>query len=116
MKKIRCSMDFNDYLAVDSDEQYAFITIQCGNRSADIALSPSKIRKLRKQLKRALIEIEGSLSEYTEKSGEHQISSSQVSGPYIGNKFFLTESDDWPVSLSNYGIEKARKKTSGKRS
>lgn len=59
MKKIRCSMDFNDYLDVDSDEQYAFITIQCGNRSADIALSPSKIRKLRKQLKRALIEIEG---------------------------------------------------------
>ena len=59
MKKIYCSMDFNDYLDVDSDEQYAFITIQCGNRSADIALSPSKIRKLRKHLKRALIEIEG---------------------------------------------------------
>lgn len=59
MKKIYCSMDFDDYLYVDSDGQYAFIAIRCGNRSADIALSADKIRKLRKQLKRALLEIEG---------------------------------------------------------
>ena len=59
MKKIRCDVMEEDYLYVNSDRKYAYLHSVQGSRNTEIALSPAKIRKLRKQLKRALVEIEG---------------------------------------------------------
>lgn len=59
MKKIRCDMREDDFLRVIFDDDLAVIHARDGGETTEIALSPDKIRKLRKQLKRALIEIEG---------------------------------------------------------
>lgn len=60
MKKIRCEINNNDYIKVREDrwleERYCAIDIHAD--SGRIILSPAKIRKLRKQLKQVLIEIE----------------------------------------------------------
>ena len=63
MKKIYCSSSPDDFLVVSVSFGYAYIDTQQGDESAEIELSPTKIRKLRKQLKRALIEIEGEKKE-----------------------------------------------------
>lgn len=62
MKKIRCDVSSEDYLRVSVWGARAHIDAKQGAYETEIALSPSKIRKLRKQLKRALIEIEGESS------------------------------------------------------
>lgn len=65
MKKIFCEAYENDWVRVELGGEGSEVWIDtftsiCGmNRSVSIMLSPEKIRKLRKQLKRALIEIEG---------------------------------------------------------
>ena len=59
MKKIRCDSNPSDFLVVSVSCGYAYIDTQQGDESTEIQLSPEKIRKLRKQLKRALIKIEG---------------------------------------------------------
>ena len=59
MKKIRCDSNPSDFLVVSVYCGYAYIDTQQGDESTEIKLSPEKIRKLRKQLKWALIEIEG---------------------------------------------------------
>ena len=59
MKKIRCNSNPADFLAVSVFAGCVYIDAQQGDESTEIELSPDKIRKLRKQLKRALIEIEG---------------------------------------------------------
>ena len=59
MKKIRCDSNPSDFLEVSVYCGYAYIDTQQGDESTEIKLSPEKIRKLRKQLKWALIEIEG---------------------------------------------------------
>lgn len=59
MKKIYCNSNPEDFIAVTISSGCAYIDTQQGDESTEIELSPDKIRKLRKQLKRALIEIEG---------------------------------------------------------
>ena len=61
MKKIRCDMNTKDFIKVQgggwAEEGYCSIELRAD--TGRVILSPDKIRKLRKQLKRALIEIEG---------------------------------------------------------
>lgn len=59
MKKIYCSLAPNDFLKVTTDDDDGFIRINSNGVMCDVMLSPDKIRKLRKQLKKALREIEG---------------------------------------------------------
>ena len=65
MKKIYCDSNPRDFLVVSVSCGYAYIDAQAGGKITEIELSPNKIRKLRKQLKRALIEIEGEKAEDT---------------------------------------------------
>ena len=58
MKKIRCSSNPEDFLEVSVSCGCAYIDTRQGRESTEIELSPDKIRKLRKQLKYALIKIE----------------------------------------------------------
>lgn len=65
MKKIRCVRDSEDFLElsqsyVNDKEWLMFVRANSG----ELYLDAHAIRKLRKQLKRALIEIEGEKSEY----------------------------------------------------
>lgn len=61
MKKIKCTLNPGDFIKVQgggwAEEGYCSIELYAD--SGKVILSPDKIRKLRKQLKRALIEIEG---------------------------------------------------------
>ena len=59
MKKIYCDMDREDFLKVETDERHGYISIKNCGETKDVMLSPDKIRKLRKQLKKALEQIEG---------------------------------------------------------
>ena len=59
MKKIHCDVTVEDYIKVNPYGDGAEIVIHEGSTGSTVFLSPVKIRKLRKQLKRALIEIEG---------------------------------------------------------
>ena len=61
MKKICCEINANDFIRVQGSgwAEEGYYSIDLRANSGRIILSPNKIRKLRKQLKRALIEIEG---------------------------------------------------------
>lgn len=60
MKKIRCDWVTEDFLKLKVDDRSdVIVTVKQGEGISEVRLSPDKIRKLRKQLKRALIEIEG---------------------------------------------------------
>ena len=59
MKKIRCGFVDGDFLKVKVCSDFVLIDEHQSEVKTRIALSPAKIRKLRKQLKRALIAIEG---------------------------------------------------------
>lgn len=65
MRKIRCKTNANDFIKVHGDGwvEEGECAIELHADSGKIILSPAKIRKLRKQLKRALIEIEGEQDE-----------------------------------------------------
>lgn len=65
MKKIKCSVNPEDFIKVQGDGwvEDGNFAIDLHADSGRVILSPSKIRKLRKQLKRALIEIEGEKKE-----------------------------------------------------
>ena len=58
MKKIYCDMDREDSIKVETDERHGYISIKNCGETKDVMLSPDKIRKLRKQLKKALLKIE----------------------------------------------------------
>ena len=61
MKKIKCALNPEDFIKVQggrwAEEGYCSIDLRAD--SERVILSPDKIRKLRKQLKRALMKIEG---------------------------------------------------------
>ena len=60
MKKIRCDWAEWDYLKISpTDSSDIFLDVKQGGKRTRIRIGADKIRKLRKQLKRALIEIEG---------------------------------------------------------
>ena len=59
MKKIRCGFVNGDFLKVRACSDFVYIDEHQSEVKTRIALSPDKIRKLRKQLKRALVKIEG---------------------------------------------------------
>lgn len=62
MKKIFCDYDREDFIRVNKDGDgggMARVAIQCDGDYGVVRLSPDKIRKLRKQLKKALVAIEG---------------------------------------------------------
>lgn len=63
MKKIRCNWVHNDYIKIElADDTHPVRDVIIRVESSDegcVRLSPEKICKLRKQLKRALVEIEG---------------------------------------------------------
>ena len=70
MKKIYCEIDNEDYVKVKVGEDFATLIIGVSDKNcefetggagidAGIYLWPDKIRKLRKQLKKALLKIEG---------------------------------------------------------
>lgn len=63
MKKIYCKYVPDDYLHVTMGGDDVWVDIKQENTVATFALSPDQIRKLRKQLKRALVKIEGESSE-----------------------------------------------------
>ena len=92
MKKIYCDYSPNDSLRVSTDETDAFIVIKAHGERCDIMLSPNKIRKLRKQLKKALLRIEGVKEKWKE-----------------GDKVFLIHGDgegpDHSTSPSTHGID-----------
>ena len=66
MKKICCEINDNDFIEVYRDGwvEDGYYAIDLYADSGRIILSPAKIRKLRKQLKRALKKIEGEKEEY----------------------------------------------------
>ena len=98
MKKISCVLDGNDFVRVSSvfsdTDSGTFLESNEGEKMVQIYLSPRKIRKLRKQLKKALIAIEGEGKEEGWKSGD---------------KVFLVhgcnEGDDYCTSPSVIGID-----------
>ena len=98
MKKIRCDMMSDDYMRVTFDDDYAFIDTNQGSEKTEIALTPAKIRKLRKQLKRALIEIKGRDAE-----------KAQAEEYNPGDRVYLieghNEGDDWCTSPTVVGID-----------
>lgn len=62
MKKIRCATIEEDFLKVRThlvDEGVVVVSVKCGGNFDSIYLIPDDIRKLRKQLKKALVAIEG---------------------------------------------------------
>lgn len=60
MKKIHCDFYGEDFLKISHvDSSDIFLGVKQDGKLAGIRIGPDKIRKLRKQLKRALIEIEG---------------------------------------------------------
>ena len=60
MKKIRCDFRAEDYIQISPiDSSDIVIGANQGGRCSSIRIGPAKIRKLRKQLKRALMKIEG---------------------------------------------------------
>lgn len=64
MKKIRCDWYVNDFLRIEVvDGSNVIITAKQNGNKSRVRINPDKIRKLRKQLKRALIEIEGEKKE-----------------------------------------------------
>ena len=59
MKKIKCDWVTEDFLKLKvSDYLDVIVTVKQNGKESKVHLSPDKIRKLRKQLKRALVEIE----------------------------------------------------------
>ena len=70
MKKIRCNWVHNDYIKIElADDTHPVRDVIFRVESSDdgcVRLSTDKIRKLRKQLKRALVEIEGEPKEADE--------------------------------------------------
>ena len=59
MKKIRCDWDEKDFLKLKvADHSDVIVTVKQGDKRSRVRICPEKIHKLRKQLKRALIEIE----------------------------------------------------------
>ncbi len=64
MKKIYCDWSVNDFLQIEVvDGSNVIITAKQNENKSRVRINPDKIRKLRKQLKRALIEIEGEKKE-----------------------------------------------------
>ena len=59
MKKIYCKYVPDDYLHITIGGDDVWVDIKQDNTVATFALCPDQIRKLRKQLKRALVKIEG---------------------------------------------------------
>ena len=97
MKKIYCDLEGKDYILINSGEwgRMCAASIDISTISSGrIVIGAGKIRKLRKQLKKALIAIEGEGKEEGWKSGD---------------KVFLvhgcTEGDDYCTSPSVIGID-----------
>mgnify|MGYP001007015023 CR=1 FL=1 len=59
MKKIYCEVAPRDYIEVKADFEGVDINVVYEDSTQGVYITGDKIRKLRKQLKRALIEIEG---------------------------------------------------------
>ena len=60
MKKIRCDFYAEDYIEISPIDSYSIIIrVNQDGKCSRICIGPDKIRKLRKQLKRALMKIEG---------------------------------------------------------
>lgn len=60
MKKIRCDFYAEDYIEISPIDSYSIIIrVNQDGKCSRIRISPEKIRKLRKQLKRVLMKIEG---------------------------------------------------------
>ena len=59
MKKIYCDLHSKDFVSIDFDGEYAELSVWRDGEPNFSYLSPDKIRKLRKQLKKALLQIEG---------------------------------------------------------
>ena len=81
MKKICCEINDNDFIKVQGAGwvEGGYYSIDLYSDRGRIILSPAKIRKLRKQLKRALVKIEGI-------SGEEKKDQDESSDWFSGGK------------------------------
>ena len=59
MKTIKCDLCCNDFVSVEFDSEYVELSVWEDGVANTVFLNPDKIRKLRKQLKKALLKIEG---------------------------------------------------------
>ncbi|QHJ84371.1 MAG: hypothetical protein [Bacteriophage sp.] len=59
MKKIRCELDNGDYAQISVEDGFVNLYVDQDDDVNVVVFSPAKIRKLRKQLKKALLQIEG---------------------------------------------------------
>ncbi|MBG9829696.1 COMM domain-containing protein [Bacillus wiedmannii] len=61
MKRIDCTVDSNDFIQLDTPSAYGSVDLSITekDKQCTVELKPESIRKLRKQLKRVLKEIEG---------------------------------------------------------
>lgn len=59
VKKLRCQVVSDDWVKVEADGGTVGITARSDGRDSHIYLTPSDAKKLRKQIKKALVEIDG---------------------------------------------------------
>ena len=59
MKKIYCELANDDYAKISVEDGLVNLSVAQGDDVNVVVFSPDKIRKLRKQLKKALLQIEG---------------------------------------------------------
>lgn len=105
MKKIRCALNPDEFIKVQGGgwEEEGYYSIELRADSGKVILSPDKIRKLRKQLKRALIEIEG------EKKGDDWFSAGKtvrVTNNFMGHSFLIGDMVRI-VDINEGGVAKA---------
>lgn len=102
MKKIYCDMNTADFLAVEPLSDGIFIISTEEGKVVQINLSPTKIRKLRKQLKKALLQIEGNDAKSDEDRDEWK----------AGDKVFLIHGPDegsvWKNSPTTDGMDMSK--------
>lgn len=103
MKKIYCSSNPEDFLEVSVSCGWAYIDTRQGDQSTEIALSPTKIRKLRKQLKRVLIDIEGEKKEDDWFSAGKTV---RVTNNFMGHGFLIGDMVRI-VDINEDGVAKA---------
>ena len=100
MKKIRCDWNVNDFLQLKViDGSDVIIAAKQNENKSRVRINPDKIRKLRKQLKRALLEIEGEKTEYKPGDSVYLVEGGGEGGDYDKSPSVCCINLSMPVKL-----------------